>query len=499
MPDSRPPLGSFFNKAPASSATRPPIESFSKDDTAAPKDLPLSQGGLGQKVANFFTGGLQQFSRTAAQASQAPGNADKFTQASQAHSDIENNLQKAIEAKKKSGGDTTLLDQALKQHQLSAPKLQDFTGSVINKSGGQIAGEALGAGIDVAGLGVGDAAEKTLAKTAGEDLVKEGAKAGAKVGSIFGAGSGLSQGLQNKDSAGNLIKDTAISTIAGAATGGTLGAAGGKLASKFATKSTEALEKEALDVIAPKLTDSEKESAAASGKAVKKGRLGAISVEPSAQDKKSAKVVSNIVQKGKTYTENISAVKQAIVDKAEELKTKIGTANHPFTFKDINARLNTVEKPITIKSDATLNRQFDLVKDSLMKIIRKNGGDISSLLDSRKEFDALVEKEFPELYAKENAPMRNAVTAMRQEVNDFIEENLPAGVDFKQSLSDQSSMYHAIDNMATNAKGEIGTNFFTRFPKKYPKTATAIGTAAALGVGEKIKNTIGDLIGPKAP
>lgn len=476
---------------------------FSSLTLPDPKNNPANDqneapGGIGQKITNFFTGGLKQFARTTTQALNTPGEADTFSNLSQQHSDIQNNLQNAIRTKKAMGGDTTLLENALASHKADAPNLQDFTGNVVNKTTGQILGEAGGAALDVAGLGIGGGEAEKLATTATEDLVKKGAQAGAKSGSLFGGASGLTQSLQNKDSFGKTIGNVVLGSVVGGATGGLVGAGGAKIAKTIIGKGTSELEKDALDIITPKLTDSEKETAVAAGRGKTSGIFNTVKIEPTKVDKDAAKVVSTIVEKGKTATENINAVRAGIADEANKLKAIIGQNNHPYTFKELNSTLTGIDKPISIKSDAILSRQFDLVRNAFMDIAKKNGGDISSLLDSRKEFDALVDKEFPNLYDRENAPMRNAITSMRSAVNDFIETNLPNNVKFKDSLRRQSLMYHAVDNIATNAKGEIGTNILTRFAKNNPKTATALATGAGVLGVESAANKVKDFFMPKS-
>lgn len=342
----------------------------------------------------------------------------------------------------------------------------------------QIAGEALEAGGNIA-LGVGGG---EVATAPAEDLVKQGVKTGIKTGAIFGGAQGASTGLQNNESTKKIAEDTAIGAGTGAVGGAVLGAVGGKIGQKI----TQTSEDRALEIISPKLTSTEKEAAVTSGRTKTSGLFNSIKVTPDKQTKEAAKVVADIVKPNKTLSENVNLVRGAISEEANALKQKIGTVNHPYTFKELNSKLASVDKPISIKSDATLSKQFDLVRQAFMDIAKKNGGDVSSLLDSRKEFDQLVDKEFPNLYDRENAPMRNAITSIRNEVNNFIEDNLPNDVSYKDSLKKQSLMYHAIDNMGTKAKDEVGTNSLNRFSKRNPaftKGAGYVGYATAAGIG----------------
>lgn len=245
---------------------------------------------------------------------------------------------------------------------------------------------------------------------------------------------------------------------------------------------------EALDIVNPKLTAKETEQALAEGRGKGGGFFSKTKITPDKRTIEVAESVKGLVRKGASGAENISSVKNALSEEASKLKTQIEAVDHPYSFKELNSKLNSVEKPLTVKSDATLSRQFDLTKDAMMKIAEKNGGKISSLLDTRKEFDALIEKEFPNLYEKENAPMRNAVTSMRNAVNDFIEENLPKNVSFKNSLRKQSLYYDAIDNIAGKSVGETtstGAERLGKAIKKHPVGAAITG-ATAVEAGRKI-------------
>lgn len=420
------------------------------------------------------------------------GNNKDYQKAVESHGTVASNLQAAIDHNKSIGKDSSHYQQLLSDLQKNAPKAEDF--GAVKPSTEKVLGDVLGTGIDVASAFVAPGAGEAAAEVITKGLTKKAVIGGAKIGAKYGLAQGVAGGLQQDKSAGGVAKEGVVGGITGGITGGILGGAGAKIRNILSPKAQQQIEKEALDIITPKLTPTEKEAAAAAGRAKTTGSLfKKIEVEPDAKTKEAAKVVSGIVDKKKTFSENIISVRNALYKKAEDLKASIGKVNHPYTFKELRSKLSGVPKPISIKSDKVLSKQFDLARDAFMDIAKKNGGDISGLLDARKEFDTLVEKEFPNLYDKENAPMRNAITSMRNEVNDFIEESVPKNVEFKKSLREQSMMYHAIDNMATNAKDEIGTNIFNRFAKRNPKTATALGTAGALLAGEGIVKKVKDV------
>ncbi len=238
--------------------------------------------------------------------------------------------------------------------------------------------------------------------------------------------------------------------------------------------------KDALDVISPKLTKLETEKALAAGKGETKGILGKTSIAPDQRLIDTAEAVKGIVKKGATGAENINNIKTALSQEAESLKSQIKAVDHPYSFKELSSNLSKVETPISIKGTA-FEKQIGAVKKAAIDISKKNGGNISSLLDTRKEFDALVSKEYPNLYDKENAPMRNAITGIRNSMNDFIEKNLPEGNQYRDSLKKQSLYYDAIDNIAGKSTGEVGTSKVGRVLKtiKDHPVSSLIGAGVA--------------------
>lgn len=179
----------------------------------------------------------------------------------------------------------------------------------------------------------------------------------------------------------------------------------------------------------------------------------------------------------KTFTEKLNSTREAAYKLADDLKQAViqSGADKIYSFKELNSRLRNIVKPIAIRADTTLSRQFDMARNAAIKIAREKGGTISSLFDARKAFDDLVSKEFPNLYDRANAPMRNAITAIRREMNDFVAEQLP-DVGFKESLQAQSHLWDAIGNIAPKAVDEIGTTRIGRFASNHPLVGGLIKT-----------------------
>lgn len=247
-----------------------------------------------------------------------------------------------------------------------------------------------------------------------------------------------------------------------------------------------------LEIVKPKLTVKESAKALAEGRGDKGGILSKTTIAPSPRTLDVAKAVEGLVKKGATGAENINNVRTALNSEAESLKSQIKAVDHPYSFRELNTSLSKViQDPDLISLKGTqFEKQIGPVKDAAMRFAKESGGKVSGLLDARKAFDNLVEKTYPHLYDVTNAPMRTAITGIRNAMNDFIENNLPDNLSFKSSLKKQSLMYDAIENIADKSTGEIGTSKVGRVIKSVKKhpIATAAGTLVANKI---IKGTTG--------
>ncbi len=266
---------------------------------------------------------------------------------------------------------------------------------------------------------------------------------------------------------------------------------GGAVSKRFGEKATARETAKITEMVAPKLTAKETAQAVAERGTTKSGIFGKIKTVIDPYIKKISETVQKFVPEfnpSKTISENLNATKKAVSTLASDLKQKVVSSGKDiiYSFKELGAKMNSVEKPIAIKSDAVLSKQFELAKNAALKIAKEQGGKISNLLDARKAFDNLVEKEFPNLYDKANAPMRSAITSMRNVMNDFIEKNLP-DIGFKDSLKAQSHLFSAIDNMAekvaSGLEKEVGTTAIKRFATKHPTISKVAKYGAAFGAG----------------
>lgn len=246
----------------------------------------------------------------------------------------------------------------------------------------------------------------------------------------------------------------------------------------------------AIKALTPKMTPSEISDAAKAGQ-VKNTLLGGSKVDMSSNPlfMRMVDATKGIV-KGKSVAEDIGNVKTALSNEAESLKSQVSGADHPYVFKELQSRLNNVEEPISLRG-TPFEKQIGPIKQAAIDIAKKNGGTISGLLDARKEFDTLVSKTYPHLYDSDSAPIKNAITGIRNEMNNFIDDNLPDEAGFKQSLDKQRLYYDAIDNLSTKAPGEVKQGGIIKKTLGNPYVKGAAGLLGADYVFNKAKNTLG--------
>ena len=104
--------------------------------------------GAGARVADFFTSGTQEFGSTIGQALGAKKSTKQFEDSLAKHSQISNDIIARIRQKKAQGGDVTRLEDALQKHAANQPTQKRFTGEVIDKTAGQVMGEAAMTGLE---------------------------------------------------------------------------------------------------------------------------------------------------------------------------------------------------------------------------------------------------------------------------------------------------------------------------------------------------------------
>jgi len=186
-------------------------------------------------LGNLFTGSTQKFGNTAGAALAAPKNAEQYASVLKDYTDVKNNLMNTIRTKKSRGEDTSRLEEALASHTKAEPKLENFTGDVINKTTGQVLGEAGGTALEALSGGALGSGARTVASK--ELSLLDKIKSGAQVGATYGSIGGATNALQEGEDVGGTIKGA----VAGGLTGGVLGGGVGGVGGLFAKKSNTAI------------------------------------------------------------------------------------------------------------------------------------------------------------------------------------------------------------------------------------------------------------------
>ena len=280
----------------------------------------------------------------------------------------------------------------------------------------------------------------------------------------------------------------AVGNIAGAATM----VGGGGVAKKFVQGGVKKamgknVLKEIVSDIAPEVSAKAGAKTIAKQGLIKTPITGTIKTVASKAEQNVAQIIADNVpgfSKLGTFAEKVNLTRKTAYDIADKLKQKVikEGKNIIYPFKELESKMVALEPSISIKADTVLQRQFNLAREAALKIAKDKGGTIDSLLDSRKAFDDLVAKQFPNLYDKANAPMRDAITQMRRTMNKFIEEKLPKGTGYTDSLNVQTNLFNAIENMSPKALNEVGTSRFSRYAAKHPLASGLIKKATTAGI-----------------
>lgn len=259
-------------------------------------------------------------------------------------------------------------------------------------------------------------------------------------------------------------------------------------------KVKQVVSKDAWEVIKPNLSKTEKVTKLMSGQAKEQGLLKEVVLKPTQQELKIAKAVENIVSPKKSFVENIYAVKQEIAKEADNVIKGLEKNNTIYPQKELNAVLNRIEKPISVKADPILNNYYDLAREKFLEFASKEKGNLSGLLKARKNFDSWIEKEIPKIWDDPKmSGLNKALKDMRMGANDFIASKLPTGNVFKESLQKQSLMFDALYNIATKNYKEVGTNVIQRTLQKNPTLKAGLKYGAGgVGLGWVGSKVLGD-------
>lgn len=314
-------------------------------------------------------------------------------------------------------------------------------------------------------------------------------------------GQKLAQKVQDNPESAQDIFD-ALNVLA-LGVGKTVEAPAKAIVGKGLTKSGTALEKGALEAIGakksdfirklvrPEQTKVVKESQV--GRTIEKGKgvFKKSEILPTQQEINIEKAVSTIpeVKKTNTFQQNYNIIKEANTKEAQLLEKKITDKDFVIPKKEVKARLVKAQKSLSesplITGDAEKTAEKLLAKAN--QLVDSNSGTGSGILKARKEYDAWVQSQKPKAF---DAKAENAFTIANREVRDAFNQLLDekaVDVGVKESLSKQSNLYRAMDNIqpkaATEADSAVGRAFQNMANAVGIKNKIVQQVAAVVGIG----------------
>jgi len=341
-----------------------------------------------------------------------------------------------------------------------------------------VAGQGIGTGFDIIGKGIskvtpefikkplGQAVEKIVTGVPGiEETIQKYQEWKTKNPRI-------AQDLESFVDIASLIPIGKGSKVAGEKALSIAGQTAGKVATKIETGMAKQTFEEALDIIRPTLTKKEKASALGTSRGVVTNKIlprqyETISLKPTKVEEEMARVVTGIVSKSKNPIDNISSLSEASYSIGKKIRIGLEQSDAIWNKNELKSKLSTIEKPITVKSDATINNQANNFTKAVMKLADEADKKPVGILDVRQEFDQLVQKEFPNIYDKEMTPMRQYISSMRKTLNEFAESKLPEGklpdgTTMKEELRRQHLMLDSIENIAEKTANAVDASIVKR-------------------------------------
>ena len=237
----------------------------------------------------------------------------------------------------------------------------------------------------------------------------------------------------------------------------TTGELAGKLAKPLEARLAKQTIEETLEIIKPQLTKIQKKQALEAGRGIVSGkilprRFEKITVAPTPRELEMANILDGIITKSKNPVENIETIDNEIVKLATSVQEGLAENNAIFNKNQLRAALDKTkaESRIVFGTDATLQNNYNAVVDEMVRQAGSQTGNVSGLLQARKNFDKIIESKFPKILSNPlgDTARQNAIRDVRRAVNDFIADKLPEGNLFKAQLRQQSLMYGAIKNIS---------------------------------------------------
>ena len=195
-----------------------------------------------------------------------------------------------------------------------------------------------------------------------------------------------------------------------------------------------------------------------------RGLLGGRQIQRSPLEQQAIEEVAKLpVSRNKTLLGNLNVIQDEIATEAKNLTSALKKNNVIFPRREFKVRLNAAKRELAQnplltgdaeKSAARVLKIFD-------DILEENPSNALGLLEARKQLDRRIEQlagaKVFEGEGRQTA-IKEVVRKIRQTTNDFIDEKA-TDVAVKQSLSKQSALFNAVDNLAPKAAAQGATRF----------------------------------------
>jgi len=238
------------------------------------------------------------------------------------------------------------------------------------------------------------------------------------------------------------------------------------------------------------MTKEERIEALKTNKMEKPGVFKQSAIKTTKQDEEIADSIMGIVDVKKSPVENINNIYKEIGVLAEKTKALPAENDKIFNNKQIRSYLSKAKNDtsVILPGDKNLSKIYDSVVTDFMNILDKKPNKLSSVLEARKEFDALMKYKNRKVFDRAGAVIDQARKDVRDLANEFVSESLPEGNEFKLLLKKQTNLYRAAERIAKN-NPEVGKSTIEKagdFIRKHPYISTGVAGTLGYEGGRKI-------------
>lgn len=267
---------------------------------------------------------------------------------------------------------------------------------------------------------------------------------------------------------------------------------GGKALEESGKKSFVAKQKDFVrDLLRPSQTKKVKELQVPRTTETGKGIFKRSVIAPTKAEMRAEQAVLNIkgVSSSKTVQQNYNIISAANKQKAIALEQAIQANNFKIAPKDLLKTIDDIKVQfkasplITGDAEKTANKLWNGMRNFLSKNERTGSG----VLKARKQYDVWVKSQKPTVFnAKADSAFTVANREIRTGLNNLLEAKAPT-LGIKQSLSEQSALFTAMNNLVPKAAIEadtaIGRAMQSIGQALGTKNKLVQATAAAAGIG----------------